>query len=66
MSVSPSGSIAVMGLPILVPLSVFSAIVRVILLPSVNTETSFTLETLIVTVMDTLPVFPSETLTIPV
>ena len=41
MSVSSSASVAVIGVPILTPLSVFSAIDRVVLLPSANTGALF-------------------------
>ena len=41
MSVSSSASVASMGLPMFMPLSVFSAIDRVVLLPSVKTGALF-------------------------
>ena len=59
MSVSPSGSTAETGVPILTPGLLFSVTDRVVLLPSVNTGASFTFVIFTVTSMDAVPPFPS-------
>ena len=60
-SLAPSsGSEAETALPILIFSPTFSAIARVVVVPSANIGTSFTSVTLIVTLILSLPPLPSE------